>query len=206
MIFEGGSRHSYGLRRSVRRRARRGRRRPRRLAPLVLLVVVAVVVVMVVALDRAPSAGQQRLAIVARFDAAWTRGNYRGMYALLQPSVRRRVSLRAFEAAYRGASRTAGLTVINFAQGQVVGDRVVVHARATTLAFGVIGEPVSLTVSLAAGDRGIAWSLRDRFPGLRAGERVTVRLVAGRRGAILAGSGVLLSPTSSGRYPLGGAS
>jgi cell division protein FtsI/penicillin-binding protein 2 len=167
--------------------------------------VVAALVVAVVVLDQPPSAGQQRLDIVARFDAAWTRGNYRGMYAELRATARRRISLPAFEAAYRGAARTAGLAAITFAHATVVADRVVVPARVATRVFGVIGEPVSLTVSLTGGDRGIVWSGRDRFPGLRGGEQLGVRLVAARRGAILAGNGALLSPTRDRIYPLGGA-
>jgi len=176
-----------------------------RLPPQLVLAVVAAVVVAVVALDQSPSAGQQRLAIVARFGAAWTRGNYRDMYIELQPAVRRRISLQAFATAYRDAARTAGLTAITLAHAEVAGEGVVVHARVATHAFAVFDRPVSFTVSLAAGDRGIAWSARDRFPGLRGGEQLTVRLVVGRRGAILAGNGTLLSPTSNGTYPLGGA-
>jgi cell division protein FtsI/penicillin-binding protein 2 len=152
--------------------------------------------------DQPPSASQQSLALVARFDAAWTRSDYPTMYAELSPRARQHVSLRRFEQDYRHAADTAGVTAVGFGHARVQGGRVVVPAHATTGAFATIHERVVLSVSLAHHDRGIEWSPADRFPGLRDGEQLTVRLVA-RRGAILAGDGAQLSPTSSGSYPLG---
>ena len=181
------------------------RRRRAHLSPWALLpAFAALVVALLLVENQPPSAAQQRLAVVARFEAAWVRGNYRAMYAEISPRARHHVSLSRFTQDYRRAASTAGMTAISFAHAAMKGNRVMAAAHTTTRAFGTIRSRVVLPVSLARDDRGIDWSATDRFPGLRGGEQLTVRLVA-ERGAILAGDGAQLSPTTSGNYPLGAA-
>src|SRR3954451_22117758 len=83
--------------------AERRRRITRRALPLIAIALVALVVGIVVGAGRQSDA--QRTA--NRFVTAWGRGDYPAMYRLLTGAARDKISLAAFERAYKDAGATA---------------------------------------------------------------------------------------------------
>lgn len=131
----------------------------------------------------------------ARFAAAWARGDYHAMYALLTPAAARAISPGRFERAYRNAAATATLVSLSpGATAPVRGGSVEVPLTLRTRLFATLHTSVSLPMK---GDR-VAWAALLVFPGLRAGERLSARRFAPARAALLARDGSSLARAGSG--------
>jgi hypothetical protein len=134
--------------------------------------------------------GDER-AVVERFARAWERGDLTAMYAALDAPSRRRVTRRAFAAAYRGAASTATIAAVRARRAARRGDAWALPVTVRTRAFGTLRGDVALAVS---GDPPrIAWTPALTFPGLRAGERLRRISEAPRRAPLLARDGRLLA-------------
>ena len=157
--------------RSARRpRGRRrggGRRGPRALALLVLGGVAFGAGAVI-----GSAGGTDERDVARRFAAAWSRGDYARMHALLRPADRRRIALDRFARFYRSAAETSTLEGVA-AAGQPVerGDGVAdVPMRARTKSFGTLAGTLRLQMETAQDEPRIAWKRHHVFPGLRAGE------------------------------------
>jgi len=115
---------------------------------------------------------ERRLA--ASFTAAWERGDYAAMHALLSDAARDEVSLRRFSRAYTRAAEVATLTGVRAARPREGGDdEVEIDVSAATRIFGTITGRVVLGVQERAdGTPGVMWRPEHVFPGLRGGERL----------------------------------
>jgi penicillin-binding protein A len=145
------------------------RRRLRRLIPVGLLAVGAFAGGMVA--GGSHESAERRLA--ARFAAAWERGDYAAMHALLTPAARERTPLRRFARRYRRAAETATLARVQASRPRERGDGVVVAVAARTRVFGRVEAPVVLALGEDEdGAPAIEWEPHLVFPGLRPGERL----------------------------------
>jgi len=143
--------------------------RLRRLAPLLALAAAAFGAGVLVGARHEPS--ERRVA--ASFAAAWERGDYASMPALLSDAVREKVSLRRFSRAYQRAADRTTLARVRASPPRVDGSRVALDVTASTRIFGAITGRLVLDVEdRADGTPGIAWRAEHVFPGLRAGERL----------------------------------
>src|SRR5205085_10370294 len=91
-------------------RARGGRRRRlwRRGLPLLLLATVALVAGLLIA----NTSGDAERQLVSKYVRAWVRGDYRGVYALLDAGSRRGLTETQFASRYARAAETATLTAL----------------------------------------------------------------------------------------------
>ena len=141
--------------------------RRRRLASLLALAVTAFGAGLLAGARHEPD--ERRVA--ALFAAAWERGDYAGMHALLSDAARGEVSLRRFSRDYRRAARTATMSELSASPPRTDGDRVAIDVTATTRIFGAITGRLELDVEdRADGTPGLAWRSQHVFPGLRPGE------------------------------------
>jgi cell division protein FtsI/penicillin-binding protein 2 len=115
---------------------------------------------------------ERRLA--ARFAAAWERGDYAAMQAMLTPQARARWSAQRFARAYRDAATTATATSIRASRPRPPADGAVeVPVEVRTRVFGRVAGTVTLPIGEDAdGEPAIAWEPRLVFPGLRRGEEL----------------------------------
>ena len=174
------------------RSARRRRRitRAERILPLVLLAVAAFAGGVVTAMSGIPE--EERVA--ARYAAAWTRGDYAAMHALLAPSAKEAFPLDRFTRLHRKAAETA--TVERVERAGVIRrmeDAFLLPARAVTRVFGPIEATVRLPVVSEDDAVGVAWQPHLVLPGLRRGERLRRDVVAPPRGALQARDGTVIA-------------
>jgi len=144
---------------------------------------------------------------VGQFVADWHAHDYAGMYALIAPKARARVSLRRFTALYVRAATMAtmrGLRPVSSPQRE--GDAAVVTMSVDTRLFGRISQLLTVPlVHTPVGER-VAWTRALAFPGLAAGERLQVHVrVPTTRGRILDRGGAVLAegPPTARTYPQG---
>ena len=164
--------------------------RRRRLAPLLALAVVAFGVGVLSGSRHEPD--ERRAA--ARFAAAWERGDYASMHALLSDASRSEVSLRRFSRAYERAAETATLSEVRASRPRAEGDRVAIDVTASTRIFGAIRAPLVLDVEERAdGTPGLGWRPEHVFPGLRAGEQLNSETRMPARAAIQARDGTVIA-------------
>jgi penicillin-binding protein A len=132
--------------------------------------------------------------VAAQFAAAWRRGDYAAMYALLSDDARGRTSPQRFAQAYRDAARTLTLVGLDTGHVRARGNRAEVPVTLTTRIFGTMGGILTLrTGARAAGGRGVEWSGALVFPGLRPGERLNRTTRMPPRAAILARDGSFIA-------------
>ena len=145
----------------------------RRLAPLLVLAGVSFLVGLVVGGRHEPA--ERKLA--SQFVAAWERGDYAAMHAMLTPQTQDGNSVTEFANAYRDAAATA--TTTKLAAGRASDPRdgtVTVPIAVQTRIFGAIHQPLTLPIGKDAdGDPAIAWDPGLVFPGLKPGEKLTRR-------------------------------
>jgi cell division protein FtsI/penicillin-binding protein 2 len=129
--------------------------------------------------------------LAASFAAAWERGDYAQMHALLAEPERSRINLRRFTRAYARAASTATATGVQ--AGEARGPEegvVVVPMSARTRIFGTVDGELRLEIGERAdGSPGVSWRPEYVFPGLRPGERLTRETRMPRRGTIQARDG-----------------
>jgi peptidoglycan glycosyltransferase len=188
-------------------RARRYTPARRRRAPRWPLLIALVVVVGAAVVVQLSTSGVSARTIAARYASDWTRGDYPGMYGLLEPRSRRAISLHRFESDYRGALATATATSLRAGQVGDAGARSVpVHFTVLTRLFGRLHETLQVPVVNASSGPQVQFSGVLLFPGLRAGEQLSRRSSLGQRGTILADDGTPLAQGPSRTSPLPGVS
>src|SRR5688500_14042317 len=86
--------------------------------------------------------------LVASFAAAWERGDYAAMHAMLAEPARRRAPLRRFTRAYRRAAETATVTGVRAGAPRERGDGVVaLTVTAATRVWGAVDGRMELAVT-----------------------------------------------------------
>ena len=172
------------------RPATRKRSRPARFAPLAIVALAAFGVGAVVGLRHEPA----EAAVARQWAAAWERGDYSAMHALLSERARRRASLKRFVRTYRQAAETATLSKVRAQQPRKSGDTTYdLPVRMQTRIFGRLSGRVRLPMVEEKDGAGIDWRSTLVFPGLRIGERLQRETTLGPRGAILARDGTPLA-------------
>jgi len=167
-------------------RSRRRRGNLRRLAPIGLLALGALAGGLVAGGRHEPS--ERRLGV--RYAAAWEKGDYAAMHAMLTPQARAEVPLRRFARLHRRAAGTATLVALESQRPpRVREDAVVVAMSARTRIFGRVAADVALPLSDDEGEPGVAWDRHLVFPGLRRGERLGRRTRMPERATIEARDG-----------------
>jgi hypothetical protein len=146
---------------------------------------------------------------VGAFVAAWHAHDFAGMYALISPTARARVSYAHFVALYTQAAATATMRGLH-ATGRPArqGAAVTVPVSVATRLFGRLAETLTVPVVGAGKQRRVAWTRALTFPGLATGEHLAVTAVApAGRGRILDRSGQVLAegPATARTYPQGSA-
>jgi cell division protein FtsI/penicillin-binding protein 2 len=186
------------------RRRRRGTR-AQRILPLALLAVAAFSGGVVTAMSGKPD----ELRAVERYAAAWTRGDYGAMHALLSPSAKRRFPLDRFTRLHRNAAETATVDRVE-RTGPIRRDEdaFLLPARAVTRVFGTLNGTVRLPVVTEDDAVGVAWERHMVLPGLRRGEKLRRDVVAPPRGTLQARDGTVIASgpdrTAEGTPPAGG--
>lgn len=139
--------------------------------------------------------------IAADFAAAWQRGDYGAMHALLDADVRRRVPAGALADAYRDVAATATATAVRPGEPDGDGDTVGLPVSVDTRAFGTVAGRVELAISAGAVD----WRPHMAFPGLSPGAALSRDMRAPRRARIVSADGEVLAegPAGERTSPLG---
>ena len=172
-------------------RRRRRRSRPERFAPLAAVALLALGVGVYVGAKHEPAA-----ASVARdWAAAWERGDYASMHALLSDDARERASLKRFVRTYREAGETVTLRKVVTDNPRAADDGAYdLPVAVQTRIFGRLRGTVRLPmVEQKDGTAGVDWRAQLAFPGLRAGEKLTRETTLPDRGDILARDGTPLA-------------
>jgi cell division protein FtsI/penicillin-binding protein 2 len=174
------------------RRSSRARRRRlfTRAAPLAGLALLAFVVGIIVA----TSSGGDERQVVQRYVTDWQRGNYAGMYALLDERSQRDISEPGFVTAYKHAAAVATITGlarirVSDPNGQAVPVSLTVHTRVFGRVRGTVDVPFT---SSSSGTR-VRYEDTILFPGLRPGEQLRRQVSLAPRAAILARDGTPLA-------------
>jgi hypothetical protein len=181
------------------RSASRRRRLVRRGGPLVLAALVVIGAGAAAWIARPASEGERS---VARWTAAWARGDYAALHAELGPEARERFGRREVARAHRQAKATATLRGLDPVGLRRRGDVVEVDLRLDTRVFGVLRR--RLVVPLE-GER-VDWEPRLAFPGLRDAETLRRTAEIPARAAILARDGrtIVEGPAAARRAGLDG--
>ncbi len=136
-----------------------------------------------------------------RYVDAWEKGDYESMYAELSTKSQEAIPLDRFEARYEDTAAIATLESVD--ADEVEGDETEaeVPIQATTLAFGMIQQPLKLTF----GSDGIAFEPRLLFPGLTNDEELSRKTKMPERAPILAADGQAMAegPSLAREHPLG---
>jgi peptidoglycan glycosyltransferase len=181
---------------SPRRRRRRGRRSRllTRALPALALFIALAVVAMLLVVYAAGSGKRSERALVRRYVGDWSRADYPAMYGLLSADARTQISEPSFAAQLSAAAQTATTRRLSFGRRIRLSPNHTAQLTATvyTSAFGTLHETVAL--ALDPDDSGaLNYRSAMRFPGLRAGERLSRTSVLGARGTIEASDGTPLA-------------
>jgi len=139
--------------------------------------------------------GPDRIAVADRYTAAWTRGDFRAMYAELTPTARARVTAKRFTALHRERFTTATgqrLAVAGLARELSPGIVRVPLALRTRI-FGLVRAPADLPVAEDGDAVGVDWRRHLAFPGLRRGEELTRTIEMPPRATLQARDGAVLA-------------
>jgi cell division protein FtsI/penicillin-binding protein 2 len=159
-------------------------------APLVVAAVCAFVAGAVVG----SSSGRAERRVVTQYMQAWAHGDYKGMYALLDPKSREHTSESKFASEYRRTAETATLTKIAVGGiGHNRNDMIGVAVRARTRLFGVLPETLEVPIVGSGSTVSIRFTNALLFPGLRAGEHLKRKVTTAPRAALLASDGTPLA-------------
>jgi Penicillin binding protein transpeptidase domain/Penicillin-binding Protein dimerisation domain/NTF2-like N-terminal transpeptidase domain len=187
-----------GARRHSDRRSRR-RRLLTRAGPLGAVAIIAFALGVVA--GTAPGRAERQL--VTSYVKDWSRGDYAGMYSLLDSSTRRTVSLAQFEAAYRNAVATATLTSIGAIHvGSRSGDAIPVRMTIRTRLFGTLKEVLSVPLTGSGSGAAVHFSPQVLFPGLRPGEQLARHVTLPARADLVASDGTPLAQGATRTSPI----
>jgi peptidoglycan glycosyltransferase len=166
------------------------RSRPARFAPLAIVALAAFAVGAVVGVRHEPA----EATVARQWAAAWERGDYPAMHALLSDRARRRASLKRFVRTYRQAAETVTLSEVRAQKPRKADDKAYdLPVRMQTRIFGLVSGRVRLPMIEEEDGAGVDWRSQLVFPGLRAGERLQRKTTLAARGAILARDGTPLA-------------
>jgi cell division protein FtsI/penicillin-binding protein 2 len=169
---------------------RRTRSRRARFAPLAIVAVVAFAVGAVVGLRHEPAGAT----VARRWAAAWERGDYAAMHALLSDRARHRASLERFVRTYEQAAETVTLSNVRAGKPhRADGESYDLPVRLRTKIFGRLSGTLRLPLIEEQDGPGVDWRSQLVFPGLRAGETLQRETTLAARGAILARDGTPLA-------------
>jgi peptidoglycan glycosyltransferase len=138
---------------------------------------------------------------VEQFVAAWARGDYDAMYALLDAPSRRRNPQVSFKADYRRANRAASVQKVTIERiGELRTDGTVhVRVAVATKDFGTLRDTIVFKPTEEEDAGRVAWTPAHVLPGVKEGEKVTRRLgPEPRRGEIYDAAGRVLSSHPTG--------
>jgi peptidoglycan glycosyltransferase len=169
---------------------RRTRSRRARFAPLAIVAVVAFAVGTVVGLRHEPAGAT----VARRWAAAWERGDYAAMHALLSDRARHRASLERFVRTYEQAAETVTLSKVRAGKPhRADGESYDLPVRLRTKIFGRLSGTLRLPLIEDQDGPGVDWRSQLVFPGLRAGETLQRETTLAARGSILARDGTPLA-------------
>jgi cell division protein FtsI/penicillin-binding protein 2 len=169
---------------------RRARSRRARFAPLAIVAVVAFAAGAVVGLRHEPAGAT----VARRWAAAWERGDYAAMHALLSDRARHRASLERFVRTYEQAAETVTLSRVRAGKPhRADGESYDLPVRLQTKIFGRLSGTLRLPLIEEQDGPGVDWRAQLVFPGLRAGETLRRETTLAARGAILARDGTPLA-------------
>lgn len=134
---------------------------------------------------------------VERFATLWSRGDYPGMYALLDDDARTSVTLTSFTAAYRAAAETATTRALTVGKARDRSGNVVpVEVTVRTRVFGTVRGVLDVPLSGEGEEAKVAWRPQLVFPDLQPGEQLTRETALPARGTLLARDGAVLAKGS----------
>lgn len=153
----------------------------------------AIVGIVLVVAALAVTRGDDHLQVGQEYGAAFAKGDYAAMYALLSASDRRHMTVSRFAELQQDARETATVQRIRVgAPTKASGDRVRLPVAMETQMFGTLKGALFLPV-LKDGDRtAVDWSQALTFPGLRNGEELRRTTELPTRADILAADGTPL--------------
>ena len=158
--------------------------------PLAVIALAAFVVGAIVA----TSPGRAERRVVMDYARDWARGDYHGMYALLDSDSRAHMSQRKFTGAYTDAADTSTLTKLAIVNvGSRRGNMIPIQVLATTRLFGVLHETLEVPVVGSGSTVSVRFSRELLFPGMRPGERLHRQVDLAPRAALLASDGTPLA-------------
>ncbi len=132
--------------------------------------------------------------VAARFLHAWERGDYGGMYALLDDASRTEISPGGFASLYRRAIQAASLEHVRSVGPLRSRDGAyVVRMRAVTRRFGELPGTLRIEVSTKEDVAGVVFRRRLVFPGLRDGEQLRSTVVMPPRATLEARDGAVIA-------------
>ncbi len=134
-----------------------------------------------------------RSEVAAQYGAAYAKGDYDAMYALLSASDRRALTLQRFAELQQEARETA--TVEQIRSGLVTeasGERYRVPVKVRTRLFGQLSGDLLLPIVKDGKTSAVDWSQALSFPGLKAGEKLRRTTTLPPRADILASDGTVL--------------
>jgi len=142
----------------------------------------------------ASSSGDAQRRVATDYVAAWARGDYARMYALLSPAAQAKRSEAGFAAAYRAAARAATtIAVIPGKVGGPQGNVIHVPMMVRTRVFGTLRETLLVPVVGSGSRPRVGYAGTLLFPGLRPGEQLTRTVGLPPRAALFASDGTPLA-------------
>jgi beta-lactamase class D len=179
----------------------RRRRLTGRLFPAAAIAIAAFVVGLIVGANHEP---RERV-LAKRFVAAWTRGDYGGMYQLLSQSSQDQFPAAQFTRLYKDAAETATLEhVQQAAPMRTSGGTYEVPMRAVTRTFGTLNGTLRFQVVTEGNDlSGVSFARQMVFPGLGAGQTLHRTVVMPPRAELEARDGRVLATGSDRTSPVG---
>jgi cell division protein FtsI/penicillin-binding protein 2 len=132
--------------------------------------------------------------VARQWSAAWERGDYASMHALLSDDARKRASLKRFVRTYRDAGETATVRKVKVGEArQGKNGAYQLPVSMQTRIFGRLRGTVTLPMVEEEDGAAVDWRAPIAFPGLRPGEKLTRETTLPARGDILARDGTPLA-------------
>jgi penicillin-binding protein A len=158
------------------------------LAGAAALIVAAVVLVV------SSSGGGAQRRVATSYVSDWARGDYPGMYSLLDPASRARISESHFAASYRRAAQLATVVALTPRRARAERSGVIpVPMLVRTRLWGTLHETLDVTLAGSSSSPTVRYSSALLFPGLGAGERLNRRMALPPRASLLAADGTPLA-------------
>jgi penicillin-binding protein A len=171
----------------------------RLLVPLAILIAAAVVVVLVV--RAGPGRAERQL--VRTYVHDWAARDYPGMYALLDPASRQKLTETRFASEYRHDATAATLTtLIPVRIGNRRGEFIPVRMLVVTKLFGTLSETLEVPLQGSGSGASVIFSSALLFPGLTGHERLGRRISMAPRAALLAADGTPLAEGPARTSPI----